>query len=296
MTNPTVLITGSTSGIGKATATGLAERGATVLMVARDTARGQAAKADIERRVPDARLSLYTADLGDLDAVRALADRIDGEHDRLDVLINNAAVAWFPGAQHGSSENVPGQDQQRRQDAGVQRGELMFRTNHLAPFLLTTRLLPLLTRSAPARVITVGSSSHRQVRAIPWNDLPAATTYPLSKTCNILFGYELARRTEGTGVTSNCADPGFVRTNLGRHLTGGIGMLIKLTRPVQTSPDKGAATSVYLATAPEVAETSGRCFAKCRPVRTSPLTHDPDVARRLWEISTEAVLTPGQPG
>jgi retinol dehydrogenase 12 len=271
MTNPTVLITGTTSGIGKAAATALAERGATVLTVARDAARGRAAIADIERRVPGARLALYTADLGDLAAVRDLAERIADVHDRLDVLINNAAVARSrPGAE-------------------------MFTTNHLAPFLLTNLLLPLLTRSAPARVITVGSGAHRQVRDIPWDDLPAATTYPLSKVCNILFSYELARRTEGTGVTSNCADPGFVRTGLGRHLTGAMGLFITLTRPFQTSPETGAATPVYLATAPEVAQTSGVTFAKCRPARTSPLTRDPDAARRLWEISANAVPTPGQP-
>lgn len=274
MTNPTVLITGATSGIGKATAGQLAERGATVLAVARDPERGKAALADIARRAPGARLELYTADLSDLVAVRALAERITAGHDRLDVLINNAAVAHFQGGQR----------------------ELMYTTNHLAPFLLTNLLLPLLRRSAPARVITLGSSSHRQVRAIPWDDLPAATTYPVSKTLNILFGYELARRTADAGVTSNIADPGFVHTDLGRHVTGGFKTFLRVARPFMASTETGARTSVYLATAAEVADVTGRCFAKCRPAKTSALTHDPEAARRLWERTAEAVLTPEQPG
>ena len=272
------MVTGATSGIGKAVATQLAARGVTVIAVARNAERGAAALADIHATVPDAAVELQTADLGNLDEVRALAARVLDRFDRLDALINNAAVA-------------------------TQRPELapvMFTTNHLAPFLLTNLLLPLLKRSAPARVIIVSSGMHRQTHEIPWDDLPARTTYSLSKTLNILFGYELARRLAGTGVTANCAGPGFVRTDLGRHATGGFRLFLKLAKPIQLTPEAGAATPVYLATAPEVAEMTGRTFVKCRPVTTSTLTRDETAARRLWELSAELVgqhldQTPEQP-
>jgi retinol dehydrogenase-12 len=272
MEGRTVLITGATSGIGKAAVTGLAERGATVLAVARDPARGAAALADIRRRVPAARLELLTADLADLDAVRALAAEVIARYDRLDVLINNAGVATF------RPEQAPA----------------MFTTNHLAPFLLTNLLLPLLQRSAPARVITVGSGTWGQNGKIPWDDLAGGMTYPMTKAFNILFTYELARRVAGTGVTANCAGPGFVRTNLGRHATGGFGLFLKLAKPIQLTPEQGATTLVYLASSPEVAEVSGRTFVKCKPVTTGELTRDPETARRLWDISSELVGSPGR--
>lgn len=269
MTNFTVMVTGASSGIGKAIATKLAERGATVIAVARNSERGEAALADIRARVPKAELTLLTADLADPAEVRALAQTVLENHDRLDVLINNAAMAAFR----------------------PEQAERMFATNVSAPFLLTNLLLPLLKRSAPARVVVVGSSAHRQVRTIPWDELPGATTYALSKTLSILFTYELARHLDGTGVTANVADPGFVRTNLGRDATGGFGLFLKLAKPFQSSPEKGAETPVYLATSPEVAEVSGAYYAKCRPATTSPLTRDPEAAARLWGL----VGSPGQP-
>src|SRR6266536_2225839 len=232
MTKSTIMVTGATSGIGLAAVAQLAERGCAVIAVARNAARGATALAEIRKRVPNAEVELQTADLADLDQVRALADRVTDGHDRLDVLINNAAVATF------APEHAPA----------------MFTVNHLAPFLLTNLLLPLLKRSAPARVIMLGSGTHRQVRRIPWDDLPGNTTYALSKLCNIMFGYELARRLAGTGITANCAGPGFVRTNLGRHATGGFGLFLRLAKPFQLTPDQGATTPVYLATAPQVAD------------------------------------------
>jgi NAD(P)-dependent dehydrogenase (short-subunit alcohol dehydrogenase family) len=261
MTKLTVIVTGATSGIGKATATQLAGGGARVIAVARDSARGRAAVAEIRERIAGADIELRVADLADLDSVRALAARVD----QVDVLINNAAVAkpW--------PERTP---------AGL---DVMLATNHLGPFLLTNLLLPKLTR-----VVTLGSSSHKQVRAIPWDDLVSGSpSYPLTKALNILFSYELARRT--TRVTSNCADPGFVHTNLGRDARGGFALFLKLTRPFQADPEVGATTPVYLATSPDVAGTTGTCYAKCRPVATSPLTNDPAVASRLWELSTDLV-------
>ena len=257
----TVMVTGATGGIGKATAAELARQGATVLAVARDADRGAAAVADIRAAVPGARLELLVADLSDLSAVRKLAEQVDS----VDVLVNNAGVITTHGERTADGLDV------------------MLATNHLGPFLLTNLLLPKLKR-----VVVVGSGAHKQVRSIPWDDL-TNLGYPQTKALNILFCYELARRVAGTGVTANVADPGFVRTDLGRHMTGWFGLFLKLATPFMTTPERGAATSVYLATSPEVAEVSGRCFAKCRPVATSALTNDPAAAARLWQLSAELV-------
>jgi NAD(P)-dependent dehydrogenase (short-subunit alcohol dehydrogenase family) len=267
----TCLVTGATSGIGKATAVRLAELGATVLAVARDRARGEQAAAAIRRRAPRAQVEVLTADISRLGQVRTLAAQVRDRYDRLDVLVNNAGVAKF------RPELTP-------DGLGV-----TFATNHLGPFLLTNLLLDQLRQSAPARVITVSSDRHKQQRTIPWDDLEPGRdcTYKASKLLNILFTYELARRLVGTGVTANCLSPGFVRTELGREATGAFRVFLRLSRPFQTSPEAGAQTSVYLATSPEVAEVSGRYFEKSTPAESSALSRDPAAAERLWQLSTQ---------
>jgi NAD(P)-dependent dehydrogenase (short-subunit alcohol dehydrogenase family) len=269
MTKSTIMVTGATSGIGKATAAQLAQRGAKVIAVGRDPDRADAALAEIRRRVPDAEIALRLVDLADPDSVRALADQVD----QVDVLINNAGVITT---------------RKERTPAGL---DVMFAANYLGPFLLTNLLLPRLKR-----VVVVGSGSHKQVRGVPWDDLATGSpSYPLTKTLNILFCFELARRAAGTGVTANVADPGFVHTDLGRNVTGPFRLFLTLVRPFMTTPEKGAATSVYLATAAELDGVTGRCYAKCRPVETSALTRDPEAARRLWELSDKLVMSPEQP-
>jgi retinol dehydrogenase 12 len=267
----TCLVTGATSGIGKATAARLAELGATVIAVARDRARGEQAAAEIRRRTPRARVEVLTADLSRLGDMRTLAAQVQDRHDRLDVLVNNAGVAKF------RPELTP-------DGLGV-----TFATNHLGPFLLTNLLLDLLRHSAPARVLTVSSDRHTQQRSIPWQDLQPGhdCTYKASKLLNILFTYELARRLAGTGVTANCLSPGFVRTELGREATGAFRVFLLLTRPFQSSPEAGAQTSVYLATSPAVSEVSGRYFEKSTPADPSALSRDPAAAKRLWQLSTQ---------
>ena len=275
MRGNTCLVTGATSGIGKATALTLAQLGATVVVVARDQARGEAAADEIRQRMRGARLEVLTADLASLGEVRALAGQVRERCARLDVLVNNAGVVMF--RRQVTSEGL----------------ETMFATNHLGPFLLTNLLCDLLRRSAPARVITVSSSGHKQVRSIPWDDLSAAQrfqplqAYQRSKLLNVLFTGELSRRLAGTGVTANCADPGFVRTDLGRHAVGGFGLFLKVTRPFQVSVETGARTSVYLASSPEVAEVTGGYFVKCRPATPSVLSQDRAVAERLWQLSMQ---------
>jgi NAD(P)-dependent dehydrogenase (short-subunit alcohol dehydrogenase family) len=275
MSGLSCLVTGATSGIGKETALRLAMLGAEVIVVARNTARGEAAAAEIGSRVPLARVEVMTADLSSLAQVRRLAEEVLTRRDRLDVLVNNAGVISM------------------RRQLTAEGLETNFATNHLGPFLLTSLLRGLLERSAPARVVTVSSAAHKQVRAIPWDDLPYGTrsaqgqAYPLSKLLNILFTAELARRLAGTGVTANCLHPGFVRTALGRDMTGVLGAAVPLLLRFRPGPTAGAATSIYLASSPEVAGVTGGYFVKCKPARPSSRARDTQAAARLWALSED---------
>ena len=275
---PTFLVTGATSGVGEAIATQLSERGARVLIGARTTERGQAAADRIRSRVPDADLQVVAGDLSLMREVRSLAYQITDSTPRLDGLILNAAEAH--------SELL-------LTDEDI---ETNFATNHLAGFLLTHLLLPRLRSSAPARVVVISSSVHTQVRMV---DLTSVVTgapltpdsYRTSKLLNILFVRELARRVEGIGITANAADPGFVRTNLGRHATGGRRMLHTVTRPMQSSPDRAAATPVYLATSDEVAGVTGGYYANGHPMQLGGLAKNDQLARKLWGVSAQALVS-----
>jgi len=276
MSGRTCLVTGATSGIGHETAARLAELGATVILVGRDQARGEAAGEAIRGRVPGARVDTLIADLSSLAQVRRLADEVRSTYERLDVLVNNAGVI------------------STRRQLTVDGFETTFAVNHLAPFLLTNELRGLLVRSGTARVVTVSSAAHKQVRSIPWDDLPRGEqgqgqAYPLSKLLNILFTVELARRLAGTGVTANCLHPGFVRTALGRDVTGALGAMLRLVLRLRPGPGTGAETSVYLASSPEVAGVTGGYFVKGKRVEPSALARDPAAAARLWTLSEELV-------
>ncbi len=275
MSGKTCLVTGATSGIGMETAVRLAMLGATVIIVARDAERGEMAGEEIRRRVPLARIEVVITDLSSLAQVRRLAEEVLARYDRLDVLVNNAGVIMM------------------RRQLTVDGLETTFATNHLGPFLLTNLLRGVLERSAPARVVTVSSAAHKQVRAIPWDDLARGTpagnrqAYPLSKLANILFTAELARRLTGTGVTANCLHPGFVRTGLGRDVTGVLCAAVRFALRFQPGPATGAETSAYLAGSPEVADVTGGYFVKCKPTVPSALAKDDRAAARLWTLSEE---------
>jgi retinol dehydrogenase-14 len=273
-------VTGATSGLGEAIVTQLAEGGARVLVGARNAERGEAAAARIGSRVPDADLVLAPADLSLMTQVRSLAYDVMDTTPRLDGLILNAAEA--------RSGIV-------MTDEGI---ETNFATNHLAGFLLTHLLLPLLHSSAPARVVVISSSVHAQVKMVDLNSVVSGApltpdSYRTSKLLNILFVHELARRLQGKGITANAADPGFVRTNLGRHATGGRHVLLTLTRPMQVSPERAAATPVYLATSDDVAEANGGYYAGGQPAEVSDLAKNPKLARRLWSVSAQALVNRG---
>ncbi len=264
------VVTGATSGIGKAAATALARLGATVVMVGRDRGRTEAAAAEIAA-VSASPPQTEIADLASLEQVRGLAGRLAGL-ERIDVLINNAGLVL------GERRVTPD---------GL---EHVFAVNHLAPFLLTNLLLPKLTASAPARVITVTSDAHSAAH-LDFGDpnlergWDSWRSYANSKLANILFTRELARRLEGTGVTANCAHPGVVRTGFGRESKPLLKLGLTIARPFLASPERGADTIVYLATSPDVAGQTGGYYVKRQRREPSAAARDNTAARELWELS-----------
>ncbi len=269
-----VLITGGTSGIGKAAATALAAMGAEVVVTGSSRERGEAAVEEIRSASGNEGVSLMLADLTVQAEVRRLAEEFGRSHDRLDVLINNAGAVFS-----------------RREETadGVERTLAL---NHLAPFLLTNLLLDLIEDSAPSRIITVSSEAQRGAE-IDFDDLQSERKYrgfPVygkSKLANILFTYELAERLKGTGVTANCVHPGPVNTNFGKNNRGPMTLLFRVFKPFMRSPEQGADTLIYLASSPEVEGVSGRYYADRKVISSSEETHDVSARKRLWEESEE---------
>ncbi len=269
------LITGATSGIGKATALGLARAGANVVLIARNAEQGETIRDEIRQRSGNEAIELFIADLSSQAAIRQLASNFLAHHQTLHVLINNAGV--MIGHRTTTVDDI----------------ETMLAVNYLAPFLLTNLLLDTIKTSAPARIINVASvPANIQIRL---DDLQATRKYSgfrqyqHTKLALVLFTYELARRLQGTGVTVNCLHPGTVSTNILRNPPPLIGILAKvpLARLFFISPEKGAETSLYLATAPEVEQVTGKYFIKKREARSAKASYDEQVAQRLWQISEE---------
>jgi len=276
------LITGATSGIGRATAIGLAHMGARVVMVGRDQGKGEAALAEIKEKTTNPSVDLMLADLSSQEEIRRLAVEFNETHPRLDVLINDAGLF--------RSERITTAD-------GL---ETTFAVNHLAYFLLTNLLLDVLKTSAPSRIVNVSSGDHTN-GTIDFDDLQGEKgykgpkAYSQSKLANVLFTYELARRLEGTGITANCLHPGGrvpVRTNFGSGVSGVFGVMVRSLRPLMISPEKGADTSISLASSPEVEGLSGRYFVKKAEARSSDVSYDERLARRLWEVSAQLTKLP----
>ncbi len=272
--NTICLVTGASAGIGKETVRGLAERGATVMMAGRNPRRTEEVARELRRTTGNPRISHHIADFSSLDEVRGLAAAVLERHSALHLLINNAG-GWH---------------KQRRESCDG--FEHTFAVNHLAPFLLTHLLRDRLVASAPARVITVSSILHRWAPRIRFEDLDyrrGSTFYGVgcyvhSKLANVLFANELARRLEGTGVTSNSLHPGNVATTVVRD-SPLLSLGIQVGRLFLKTPAQGARTTLYLATAPELQEVSGRYFADCHLRRPSRPARDEDAALRLWRVS-----------
>lgn len=269
------LVTGATSGIGKATAMGLARMGAHVVLVARDRAKGEATRAEIVAQTGNGAVDLLVADLASQASVRQLAADFKARYDRLHLLINNAGGVFH------------------KRSLTVDHLEYTFAFNHLAYFLLTDLLLDVLKASAPARIINV-TSRFGDGATIDLDDLQlerqytGIKAYSQSKLCNMLFTYELARRLQGTGVTVNCVHPGVVRTNFGQS-TPMFRIMGVLFRPFMLRPEKAAERLLYLAAAPDVQGVSGKYFADKQEMRSPRQTYDTTVARRLWEISAKLI-------
>jgi NAD(P)-dependent dehydrogenase (short-subunit alcohol dehydrogenase family) len=275
------VVTGASSGIGKATASALARLGAHVVLVARDRGRGAAALAEVGA-VSKSPPRLEIADLAVMAQVRELADRL-AALDRIDVLVNNAGLMLF---------------EHRATPDGFDH---VFAVNHLAPFLLTNLLLGKLTANAPARVVTVASDAHAAAR-LDLDDLQLEQgwdswrAYANSKLANILFTRELARRLAGARVTANCAHPGMVRTGFGREGSLFLRLGIRLARPFMLSPRRGADTVVYLASSTDVAGETGGYYVKRERREPSQAARDDQTARRLWQLSEELTgLAPARP-
>jgi len=267
-----MLVTGVSSGIGEATAARLAGLGHHVVMVSRDRGRGERARDRIQRRHTDASTDLLVADLSTTGAIRALAEEFTRKYNRLDVLINNAAVMT-------SSRRVT-----------TEGFELQFFVNHLAYFLLTGLLLSTLRQSAPSRIVSVSSTAHSR-GVIDFDDLQMARhyrgydAYAATKLMNILFTYELARRLGHSGVTANCLHPGVIRTGLMRGVSPILHGLWQTMGKFFKQPDEGAETPVYLATSPDVARVTGKYFRYCREFGTTRESYDPALQQRLWDES-----------
>lgn len=268
------LVTGASAGIGLVTARELVRQGARVIGVGRSTERCAEAASQIRQQVGTGEIDYLIADLSSQADLRRLTVEIHERTSRLDVLINNAGGIFL-----NRFETADGH-------------EMTFALNHLAYFLLTDLLLDLLKSSAPARIVSVASEAHKgaqvnfddpegKIRYSGWR------AYQQSKLANILFTRELARRLEGTGVTANCLHPGYVKTQIFRA-EGVAGWLLRRAADLfAISPQRGAETSIYLATSPEVAGQSGCYFVKKKATASSRASQDDAAAQRLWQLSAE---------
>ncbi|WP_115863154.1 SDR family NAD(P)-dependent oxidoreductase [Halorussus litoreus] len=306
----TVLVTGATSGIGREAAVRLAERGATVLFTGRDREAAEAVLSAVRSAHPESAGVFYRVDFADLDAVRELARTVRADHDRLDALVNNAGTSRSERATTETSAD-------RTTEAEV---ELTFAVNHLAPFLLTNLLVPLLREtannrpeSAPARVVTTTSGLHERGSLSDLDAVVRGTgaggdatfdgldAYADSKLANVLFTVELADRLAGSGVTANCVHPGWIpQTGLVRNATGfsrlftGAAALVASVAPVGPfeSVEGAADALVYLARDPEVADVSGAYFDRRERATPAPEAADEQLRTRLWNRSAELVGLP----
>jgi retinol dehydrogenase 12 len=273
MAGQVCVLTGASSGIGKAASVALAGLGATMVLVARDTRRGEAALAEVGTAAAGAEPRLELADLASQEQVRSLADRL-GQLPRIDVLINNAGL-------------VVGQREYTND--GIER---TFAVNHLAPFLLTNLLAGKLAASQQARVVTVSSSAHRFANLDPERAALPRTYVPMlaygnSKLANILFTRELARRVADTGITANCLHPGVVSTRFGQSGEPWLRLGVQIIAPVIRSPESGASTVIYLAGSAAVAGQTGGYYVSCKRRVPSRAARNDDLAKRLWDVSAK---------
>jgi retinol dehydrogenase-14 len=277
MTGKTVLITGGTGGIGRATAVRLASMGARVGITGRDLGRAQRTAAEIASESGHAVVDAFGADMSSQAEVRRLADEVLAAYPQLDVLINNVGGFWSH--RHVTADGL----------------EHTFALNHLAPFLLTSLLLDRLIASAPARVVTV-SSGAQSMGEIDFEDLmgerkySGQQAYNQSKLANVMFTYELARRLAGTGVTATALHPGMTNTSFSAEdPSRAFAPLVKVIRPFMRKPERGADTPVYLASSPAAEGLTGQYFANRESKPSNKSSYDTAATARLWRVSADLV-------
>jgi NAD(P)-dependent dehydrogenase (short-subunit alcohol dehydrogenase family) len=266
------LITGANSGIGKATAKGLAKMNATVVMLCRSKERGENAQKDLIEETGNKDIDLLLCDLSSQGDIRKFVIEFKSKYSNLHVLINNAGIML------------------KKRRLSVDGFEMNFAVHVLAPFLLTNLMLDILKKSAPSRIINVSSAGHRRAK-MDFDDLQSENkkyrlfkVYGVSKLAEILFTYELSRKLGGTGVTANTVHPGVVNTNLGRDQSK---FNQWFARTFFKSPQKGAKTSIYLASSPEVEKITGKYFVDKEPKNSSEESYNEEYAKKLWEICSE---------
>ena len=273
MTGKTCLITGGNSGIGKATALGLAIMGANVVVVSRSKEKGEAALTEIIAKSGHRNVELMLADMSSQDSIRRLASDFKAGHEKLHLLVNNAGVYLT------------------RRTTTVDGLESTFAINHLGPFLLTNLLLDLLKVSAPSRIVNVTSDAHNGAK-VNFEDLQGEKkfsgwqAYGQSKLAMILFTHELATRLDGTEVTVNSAHPGVVRTNFANN-NGLVTFGFRLMRPFFISPKTAAKRILYVATSPDLEGVNGKYFTKMHAAKSSQESYEDDPAKRLWQMSEQ---------
>ena len=280
MDGRTVLITGGNTGLGKETAVALAREGALVVFTTRDAQKGAIALTEIRNRSGNDAVVVMELDLARLASVREFASAFGERHGHFDVLVNNAGLIL------GSRRET------------VDGYETTFQVNHLGPFLLTTLLRDQLVAGDRARVVNVASAAHSSARrGLDFDDLqstrryPSLAVYARSKLANILFTRELARRWNAVGITANAVHPGFVASDFGRG--GDVSRLAELAYPMirvmAKTPEQGARTQVYVASAPELEGVTGGYWANSAPATPSAAARDDAAAARLWEVSERLV-------
>ena len=271
MTGRVVLVTGATSGIGAATAIGLARMGATLALGVRDAKKADAAREEIARETGNTALDLPLLDLASFRSIRRFVDAFRRRHSPLDVLVNNAGI--FTRDRHVTEDGL----------------EAQFQVNYLGPFLLTMLLLDPLKARAPSRIVNVSSEAHRGA-SIDFDNLQGERRYSgyraygQSKLAQILFTHVLARRLQGTGVTVNAVHPGVIRTNLGK---GEFPAAFDVIRLFLKGVERGARTSIHVATSPALGGVTGKYFKNSKEATSSAESNDDAAARRLWDVSLE---------
>jgi retinol dehydrogenase-12 len=271
-----IVLTGASRGIGRETALALGKMGADLSLVVRDPERGKVVADEVRALKSGGDVEVLIADLSSLGDVRRVGAEILAKHDRIDVLVNNAGALLM--------------DRQVTKDGY----EATFATNHLGYFMLTKVLLDAVKKAPAGRIVNVASEAHHR-GSMKFDDLMGEKkyagwfAYSASKLANILFTAELARRLEGTRVTTSSLHPGVIASGFARNNEGFVGFLAKLASPFLMSSEDGAKTTIFLATDPSVASSSGLYFDKSKPKKPSREARDASVAKRLWDVSEELV-------